>query len=89
MKSPITTHVLDTARGGPASNVDVRLERETVQGFEILATGVYRLTFDVASYLEARGERGFYPSESRIWPATTPRRSRGGGRGWPLGRDRS
>jgi 5-hydroxyisourate hydrolase len=32
MKSPITTHVLDTARGTPAAGVHVRLEQESVSG---------------------------------------------------------
>jgi 5-hydroxyisourate hydrolase len=32
MTSPITTHVLDTARGAPAAGVRVRLEREGAAG---------------------------------------------------------
>ena len=32
MKSPITTHVLDTARGRPASGVPVRLDRRKLDG---------------------------------------------------------
>ncbi len=41
MKSPITTHVLDTARGAPASGVAVGLERldEGGQGWRRLASG--------------------------------------------------
>ena len=41
MKSPITTHVLDTARGCPAAGVAAVLERKTGDGsFEELARGV-------------------------------------------------
>lgn len=39
MRSPITTHVLDTARGRPASGIDVVLQRETASGFEIVGSG--------------------------------------------------
>ena len=35
--SAVTTHVLDTARGRPASGVPVRLERVTPAGAEVLA----------------------------------------------------
>ncbi|MBI4424815.1 MAG: hydroxyisourate hydrolase [Elusimicrobia bacterium] len=41
MKSPITTHVLDTALGRPAAGVPVRLERRKGGGgWEPLARGV-------------------------------------------------
>lgn len=39
MRSPITTHVLDTARGRPAAGVAVELERDVGGAFERLATG--------------------------------------------------
>lgn len=39
MKSPITTHVLDTARGRPAAGVDVVLERQTAEGFDAVGSG--------------------------------------------------
>jgi 5-hydroxyisourate hydrolase len=67
----ITTHVLDTARGRPASGVPVRLERDggvladtatDADGRARLAeravAGRYRLTFDTGAYL---GESGFFP----------------------------
>jgi 5-hydroxyisourate hydrolase len=38
--SGISTHVLDTSRGRPASEVAVRLEREVDSGWELLASGV-------------------------------------------------
>ena len=39
MKSPITTHVLDTSVGRPAANVAVRLERIKEDGAELLGSG--------------------------------------------------
>ena len=79
----ISTHVLDTAKGKPASGVPVRLERQDSPGKWMpigsaqtdqdgrcsqllpdgaaLAEGVYRLTFDTASYFAACGVDGLYP----------------------------
>ena len=79
----ISTHVLDTAKGKPASGVPVRLERQDSPGKWVpigsaqtdqdgrcsqllpdgaaLAEGVYRLTFDTASYFAACGVDGLYP----------------------------
>jgi 5-hydroxyisourate hydrolase len=88
MKSPITTHVLDTALGRPASGVGVRLERlgqggETsllAQGVtdedgritDLLSPGslrpaVYRITFEIAAYFRATGQRGFYPEAAVVF----------------------
>ena len=39
-RSPITTHVLDVAKGRPAAGVAVHLERATDGGFASLASGV-------------------------------------------------
>jgi 5-hydroxyisourate hydrolase len=80
-RSAITTHILDTARGKPASGVAVELFRceggqavplakgatnEDGRVTDLLPPGplpasIYRLTFDVKSYFEARGEPAFYP----------------------------
>ncbi len=38
--SPLTTHVLDTARGKPAAGIAVTLEIANGAGFEVLARGV-------------------------------------------------
>jgi 5-hydroxyisourate hydrolase len=38
--SPITTHVLDTARGRPAAGIAVRLERHDERGWTVLADRV-------------------------------------------------
>ena len=38
--SPITTHVLDTARGGPAAGVPIRLEVQEAGAWRELAAGV-------------------------------------------------
>jgi 5-hydroxyisourate hydrolase len=40
MTSPVTTHVLDTARGAPAAGVVVRLEQEAGQGWTRVGDGV-------------------------------------------------
>jgi 5-hydroxyisourate hydrolase len=82
--SGISTHVLDTAKGKPATGVPVRLDRQDSYGKWIslgssqtdrdgrcaqllpdgatLAEGMYRLTFDTASYFAACGVEGLYPS---------------------------
>ena len=40
MKSPITTHVLDTAQGQPAANIHVVLEvRQTQDSWETVGEG--------------------------------------------------
>ena len=73
--SPITTHVLDTARGLPAAGVAVTLERgpdwteigsgRTGNDGRIAglgsprASGTYRLRFDTAGYFE--GTPAFFP----------------------------
>jgi len=82
--SRISTHVLDTAKGEPASGVPVRLERQDSSGKWILlgsaqtdrdgrcaqllsdnatlTEGVYRLSFDTASYFAKSKVDGLYPS---------------------------
>lgn len=40
MSSPITTHVLDTAKGGPAPGVRITLERQTDGAFAQVGEGV-------------------------------------------------
>lgn len=90
--SPLTTHVLDTARGVPAQGLPIVLERQTPGGFvEIargvtdadgrirdlidvasFAAGVWRLTFDTATYFEATGTEGFYPWVSVVFAVTRP-----------------
>jgi 5-hydroxyisourate hydrolase len=71
--SAVTTHVLDTMRGEPASGIVVRLERESsgelgrgttdadgrISDFGVasLSAGTYRLVFATGPYL-TRGEAG-------------------------------
>jgi 5-hydroxyisourate hydrolase len=81
--SAITTHILDTSLGRPASDVPVMLEIQSVEhGWEligkgmtdadgrlkellpqehVLARGLYRLTFDIASYFASQNVESFYP----------------------------
>ena len=84
--SPITTHILDTARGCPAADVPVGLERQNQDGSwchigegqtdedgrnkalmaaGTLERGIYRITFDTATYYGRLRESSFYP-EVRI-----------------------
>jgi 5-hydroxyisourate hydrolase len=75
--SPVTTHVLDTARGIPAAGVAVTLEQgpdwsevgsgRTGDDGRITelgspeAAGRYRLRFDTAAYFGAAGTPAFFP----------------------------
>ena len=62
MTSPITTHVLDTARGRPAAGVDVSLERQTVDDFVRLGDGTTDADGRISDLLAAdyRLEPGVY-----------------------------
>lgn len=76
MKSPITTHILDTSIGKPAAGVEVTLERagQTIgRGVtnddgritDLLASaleaGDYRITFATGAYFARQGRACFYP----------------------------
>ena len=54
MSSPLTTHVLDTARGVPASGVPVTLEVADGEGWRVLATAVTNDDGRVAGLVEGR-----------------------------------
>jgi len=74
--SAVSTHVLDTVRGEPASGILVRLERAgsgelgrattdadgRISDFGVasLSAGTYRLVFETGAYLRAAGD-GFFP----------------------------
>ena len=60
MKSPITTHVLDTSTGRPAANVAARLERVTET--ETLQVGASATNADgrIADLFEGPLEAGMY-----------------------------
>jgi 5-hydroxyisourate hydrolase len=73
---PITTHVLDTARGRPAAGVRVLLLRDEQMVFdgvtdsdgrarlaERAAAGTYRLTFDTGAY----NPGGFFPEATIVF----------------------
>lgn len=74
--SHVSTHVLDTATGRPASGVAVTLEdadgvlasgstdpdgRITELGPDRLDPATYRLRFDTGRYAAATGSDGFFP----------------------------
>jgi len=74
MKSPITTHVLDTAQGQPAANIqqeswetvgegctdtDGRINNLFIEP-ESVSPGTYRLTFNVSPYFRSQGVDSFY-----------------------------
>jgi len=74
--STISTHVLDTSQGKPATGVRVAFEREDgqtidavtdangrVASFESgqLSAGTYRLRFDTAEYFTKTNRAVFYP----------------------------
>jgi 5-hydroxyisourate hydrolase len=87
--SAITTHILDTSLGLPASGVPVILEIQSVaHGWElvgkgttdadgrlkellpqehVLSQGIYRLTFDTASYFSSQNVESFYPEVTIIF----------------------
>jgi 5-hydroxyisourate hydrolase len=83
---PLSTHVLDAARGCPAAGVAVRLDRggELVAGATTdadgrvrdlgpeLAAGPYRLTFATGDYFAATGQQGFYPEVAVSFTVTDP-----------------
>jgi 5-hydroxyisourate hydrolase len=74
--STLSTHVLDTALGGPAQGIRVTLARgstelgsaitdadgraKDVHGKQPLTEGDYRLSFDVGAYFSARKRESFY-----------------------------
>jgi len=59
--SPITTHVLDTARGRPAAGLRVVLEVRAGRGFRLLARGTTDANGRIADLLEGgRLKRGTY-----------------------------
>ena len=76
----ISTHILDTTKGKPASGVSVILEgsdgRELARGVTnedgrvkplldtIPAVGAYRLRFEVGAYFARLGVDAFYPTVS-------------------------
>jgi len=51
-KSPITTHILDTAIGRPAAGVRVVLEKQGAEGFTMLGEGVTDADGRIADLME-------------------------------------
>ena len=86
--SPLTTHVLDTARGRPAVGVPVTLlapdgtvttgvtdadgRCRTLCTREAFVVGTWSLTFDLAAYFHAQGTDAFFPSATLTFSVTRP-----------------
>jgi 5-hydroxyisourate hydrolase len=82
----ISTHVLDTARGRPATGMRVALEARSGDGWAAagggvtdadgrvpgLAAGVHRLTFHTGDWFEAEGVAGFYPEATVVFRVDDP-----------------
>lgn len=60
MKSPITTHVLDTSIGRPAKNVPARLHRVTETGEFLLGESATNADGRIADLLDVPLETGRY-----------------------------
>ncbi len=74
---PVTTHVLDTARGRPAAGLTVSLGPLTaVTGADGRAAlggvgaGVHELIFDTGDWFATQGTECFYPSVTVRFTAT-------------------
>jgi 5-hydroxyisourate hydrolase len=84
--SPLTTHVLDTARGRPAAGVPLRLVApdgtvttgvtdadgrcRTLLAPGAFTAGTWSLTFDLAAYFD--GTPAFYPVATIVFAVTNP-----------------
>ena len=60
MKSPISTHVLDTSRGVPAKGIRVRLERKSKTGWSTVGTGVTDSDGRCTTLVRSRLSNGVY-----------------------------
>ena len=84
----LSTHILDTSTGTPASGVNVEL-RDAVGGLvaeaatdgdgrikdwdAVLVPGTYTAVFHTAAYFHAHGQTGFYPKISVEFSVTDGR----------------
>ena len=60
MSSPITTHILDTHRGVPASDVAIQLYQQQEETFVLLAQGRTDDDGRIRDLLSGRLEKGIY-----------------------------
>jgi len=58
--SPITTHVLDTAKGCPASNIEVLLEFSNNGKWQTVAAGVTDSDGRIMNWMETKSHIGEY-----------------------------
>ncbi|MDP2317050.1 MAG: hydroxyisourate hydrolase [Pseudomonadota bacterium] len=86
--SPLTTHVLDTARGRPAVGVPLTLiapdgtvtsgvtdadgRCRTLSTREAFVAGTWTLTFDLSTYFRDHGTDSFYPSATIVFAVRNP-----------------
>lgn len=86
--SPLTTHVLDTARGRPAVGVPLTLiapdgtvthgvtdadgRCRTLATRESFAAGTWSLSFDLATYFRDHDVDAFYPSATVVFSVRNP-----------------
>jgi len=66
--SPITTHVLDTAKGCPAANIEVTLEYQNQGEWKTVATGITDTDGRIMDWMNGTAQVGEY----RITFITTP-----------------
>lgn len=88
MSSPLTTHVLDTARGRPAAGIPLRLTApdgtvttgvtdddgrcRTLLDRERFVAGTWSLRFELSAYFAQHGGAGFYPEATIVFTVTNP-----------------
>ena len=88
MSSPLTTHVLDTARGRPAAGVPLTLTApdgtvttgitdddgrcRTLLDRAAFVTGTWRLRFELGDYFARQGVPSFYPEATVVFTVTHP-----------------
>merc|ERR1711971_962730 len=63
--NPISSHILDTASGLPASGVSINLEE-----FEPIT---YRMRFDIKEYFQSKGAETFYPYAEIVFEIKDPK----------------
>ena len=58
-KSPITTHVLDTALGKPAADINIELYKQDENGWQLLTSGFTNADGRITDWLDAETELAY------------------------------